>query len=63
MDLHVLFSLQVLEEYRKRGTDFVLDALKSPEWLEELTGLQKLKEESETVDVDWDVDAEDDFED
>ncbi|KAJ3047182.1 Autophagy protein 7 [Rhizophlyctis rosea] len=53
----------VLYEYKKRGSDFIVDALKSPEWLEELTGLQKLKEESEDVDVEWDADGEDDFED
>lgn len=35
-------STPSIEEYRKRGTDFILDACNEPNYLERLTGLEDL---------------------
>ncbi|KAJ3037684.1 Ubiquitin-like modifier-activating enzyme ATG7 [Rhizophlyctis rosea] len=51
----------ILTAYKNRGVEFILEALKSPAYLEELTGLQQLHKDSEDVDVDWDVEGDDEF--
>ena len=37
-----VMSLQVVEEYRRRGFDFLLNAFDDPAYLERLTGLSEL---------------------
>ncbi|GFQ84270.1 ubiquitin-like modifier-activating enzyme ATG7 [Trichonephila clavata] len=37
-------SLKVIEEYRKNGSDFVVKAMNSSQYLEDITGLSKLME-------------------
>ena len=51
-------SQAVIQEYRKRGFDFVRQALENPSYLEEITGLKQLH--LETQDVEWDIDEEND---
>lgn len=51
----------MVSEYRKRGTDFLLEAINHPTYLEDLTGLTELKESANAFEVDWDI--EDDNED
>ncbi|TPX43321.1 hypothetical protein SeLEV6574_g05134 [Synchytrium endobioticum] len=48
----------VLDEYRKRGFDFVRVVLDNPEYLEELTGLKRMQLETEGIE--WDVDEDGD---
>lgn len=64
------FLLQVISEYSSRGFEFIYDALRDPQYLENLTGLAEMKKAAEAVDVvDWDDEerneaegeAEDDF--
>lgn len=45
--------------YREQGIEFLIKALESPEYLEEVSGLKKMKMESEEVDVEWDDGDED----
>ena len=40
-------SAAVVEQYRRRGTEFVLQAVSQPGYLEELTGLKELQREME----------------
>lgn len=44
----------VLEEYQKRGKDFLLQAISDPKHLEVITGLKELHETSVDIDVEWD---------
>jgi len=57
----VACSDYVLNEYNKRGLDFIFDALTNPIYIEDLTGITKMKEEE--LSIDWDVDelVDDDF--
>ncbi|KAJ3285899.1 Autophagy protein 7 [Borealophlyctis nickersoniae] len=48
----------ILSEYRTHGFDFLLRAFNSPQYLEEITGLQDMHRESEAVDVDWEEEEE-----
>lgn len=52
----------VVSEYRRRGMDFVLEAINHPTYLEDLTGLTELMKSANSFEVDWDddVDNEDD---
>ncbi|XP_026412711.1 ubiquitin-like modifier-activating enzyme atg7 isoform X2 [Papaver somniferum] len=43
----------VVSEYRRRGMDFVLQAINHPTYLEDLTGLTELMKSMNTLDVDW----------
>ncbi|KAJ3023351.1 UNVERIFIED_CONTAM: Autophagy protein 7 [Siphonaria sp. JEL0065] len=55
-------SSQVLEEYKRDNAVFVDKVLKEPKYLEELTGLTKLHNDTENADVDWDEEeGEEDF--
>lgn len=49
----------VLEEYNKRGFEFLLQVFNSPNYLEDITGLTKMKKEAE--EVEWELAEEDDF--
>ena len=51
----------VLQAYEKRGFEMLLKAFNEPEFLEKLTGLDKLHDEGEAAleAVDWDEDDDD----
>jgi len=52
-------SGRIVDEYTKRGWQFVLRALNEPKCLEEICGLDKLKDfDLDDVDIDWDDDEE-----
>ena len=53
---------QVVSEYRKKGIEFLLQAINHPTYLEDLTGLTELKESANSFKLDWD-DETDDFDD
>ncbi|OVA09199.1 UBA/THIF-type NAD/FAD binding fold [Macleaya cordata] len=44
----------VVSEYRRRGMDFVLQAINHPTYLEDLTGLTELMKSTSSFEVDWD---------
>lgn len=45
----------VLKAYRDGGNEFLLEALKSPAYLERVAGLEQMKKEvEEEVDFEWD---------
>ncbi|KAI8620117.1 hypothetical protein BC830DRAFT_1100702 [Chytriomyces sp. MP71] len=52
-------SPAVLAEFQKDNANFVHKVLAEPKYLEELTGLTKMQNETDAADVDWD--EEDDF--
>lgn len=45
--------MQVVEEYEKRGLDFILEAINHPTYLEDLTGLTELMKSAGKFEVDW----------
>lgn len=47
----------VVNEYKERGFEFLLEAFNSPTYLEDLTGLTKMKEDE----VEWEVEEEGDW--
>ena len=53
-------SGKVLDAYREGGFDFLRSAFNSPAFLEELSGLQELRQQVDDLDVDmdWDEDEE-----
>ncbi|KAJ9565868.1 hypothetical protein OSB04_001834 [Centaurea solstitialis] len=50
----------VVSEYRKRGLDFVLQAINHPTYLEDLTGLTELMKSANSFEVDWDNETDTD---
>jgi ubiquitin-like modifier-activating enzyme ATG7 len=50
----------VLEHYDKEKFDFLMKAFNNPTYLEDLTGLTKMKEEADNIE--WEVAQDDDFE-
>ncbi|KAJ8616464.1 hypothetical protein MRB53_035836 [Persea americana] len=50
----------VVAEYRKRGMEFVLQAINQPSYLEDLTGLTELMKSASAFQVDWDDDETED---
>ena len=54
--------LQVVSEYRKRGMDFILEALNQPSYLEDLTGLTTLMDLANSFNLDLE-DSDGDFDD
>eukprot|EP01114_Cavostelium_apophysatum_P021406 TRINITY_DN7457_c0_g1_i3.p1 TRINITY_DN7457_c0_g1~~TRINITY_DN7457_c0_g1_i3.p1 ORF type:complete len:569 (-),score=161.84 TRINITY_DN7457_c0_g1_i3:54-1760(-) len=52
-------SKTVVEEYKKNGFNFLLQAFNTPSFLEDLTGLTEMKKEAE--EIDWENAEEDDF--
>ncbi|KAL8130334.1 hypothetical protein V2J09_019489 [Rumex salicifolius] len=55
-------SSSVVTEYRNKGTEFLLQAINHPTYLEDLTGLTELMKSASSFPVDWDEAAEDDDE-
>ncbi|XP_043808495.1 ubiquitin-like modifier-activating enzyme atg7 isoform X2 [Manihot esculenta] len=52
----------VVTEYRKRGKEFLLQAINHPTYLEDLTGLTELMKSASSFNLDWDneIDPDDD---
>lgn len=50
----------VVSEYRKRGLEFVLEAVNHPTYLEDLTGLTELMKSANSFEVDWDNETDND---
>ncbi|KAH9797304.1 ubiquitin-like modifier-activating enzyme atg7 [Citrus sinensis] len=48
----------VVSEYRKRGMEFILQAINHPTYLEDLTGLTELKKSANSFHVDWDYESD-----
>jgi ubiquitin-like modifier-activating enzyme ATG7 len=48
-----------VEAYNTQGFDFLLQAFNSPSYLEDITGLTKMKQEAE--ELKWEVAEDDDF--
>ncbi|KAL8105686.1 hypothetical protein AgCh_029474 [Apium graveolens] len=55
-------SCTVVNEFRNRKMDFVLEAINHPTYLEDLTGLTELQRAANSFDLDWDNDTDDDNE-
>ncbi|KAL7592634.1 hypothetical protein Lser_V15G32357 [Lactuca serriola] len=53
----------VVSEYRKRGLEFVLEAINHPTYLEDLTGLTELMKSANSFDLDWDNETDNDDDD
>jgi ubiquitin-like modifier-activating enzyme ATG7 len=49
---------QVVNEFRERGENFVLEVLNRPNYLEDLTGLTELLSDIQNKDLDWDDELE-----
>jgi len=49
---------QVLNEYKARGFDFLLEAFNNPTYLEDLTGLSQLHAETEAAAAEWEAERE-----
>lgn len=52
--------LQVVLEFKRRGIEFVLQAINHPTYLEDLTGLTELMESAKSFNLDWDKETSDD---
>ena len=50
----------MLEQYKKRGLDFLFEAFQNPKYLEDLTGLTQLKHEAQSA-ASFELQAGDDF--
>lgn len=52
----------MVSEFQKRGTEFLLQAINHPTYLEDLTGLTELKKSANSFNLDWDneTDVDDD---
>ncbi|KAG0456151.1 hypothetical protein HPP92_023939 [Vanilla planifolia] len=48
----------VVSEYRRRGMEFVLQAINQPSYLEDLTGLTELMKSANSFNLDWDEEAD-----
>ncbi|KAF9942943.1 Autophagy protein 7 [Mortierella alpina] len=53
-------SDQVLEAYEQEGFGFLVKVFQDAKHLEDITGLTKMKEESEALDMEWAEDSEED---
>jgi ubiquitin-like modifier-activating enzyme ATG7 len=49
----------VIQEYRDKGSEFLINAFNNPSYLEDLTGLTQMKQQTTDLDIEWE---EDDFE-
>lgn len=58
--LMIDFCEQIINEYKKRGVEFLLEVLNKPTLLEDLTGLTQMKQEAAKIDVEWEVDSSND---
>lgn len=54
------FMMQVVSELKRKGMEFVLEAINHPTYLEDLTGLTELMKSATAFNLDWDEDDEDD---
>jgi len=52
-------SKLIVDEYKSKGFDFLLQVFNEPKYLEDLTGLTQMKEEAEKIA--WEMGEEDDF--
>ncbi|GJJ75972.1 ubiquitin-like modifier-activating enzyme ATG7 [Entomortierella parvispora] len=53
-------SNAVLTEYEQEGFGFLMKVFQDAKYLEDVTGLTKMKEESEDLDMEWEEDSEED---
>ncbi|XP_008791400.1 ubiquitin-like modifier-activating enzyme atg7 [Phoenix dactylifera] len=53
-------SSTVVSEYRRRGMEFILQAINHPSYLEDLTGLTELMKSASSFKLDWDNETDDD---
>ncbi|KAF9358927.1 Autophagy protein 7, partial [Mortierella sp. NVP85] len=53
----------ILEAYEKQGFAFLAKVFQDAKHLEDVTGLTKMKEESENLDMEWDEDEDEDMDD
>lgn len=56
-----MLNFQVISEYRKRGMEFVLQAINQPTYLEDLTGITDFMKSANSFELDW-VDEGDELE-
>lgn len=54
-------SDSILEAYDNEGFAFLLKVFQDAKHLEDITGLTRMKEESENLDMDWDEDDDDEM--
>ncbi|KAK6932667.1 THIF-type NAD/FAD binding fold [Dillenia turbinata] len=52
-------SSTVVSEYRKRGMEFIIQAINHPTYLEDLTGLTELMKSASSFSLDWDNEIDD----
>lgn len=57
------YFIQVVSEYRKRGMEFILQAINHPTYLEDLTGLTELMKSASSFELDWDDGTDEDDDD
>lgn len=50
------FMMQVVSELKRKGMEFVLEAINYPTYLEDLTGLTELMKSATAFNLDWDED-------
>jgi len=55
-------SAKVVEEYRAKGFAFLLEVFNNPSYLEDLTGLTELKQATQDISIEWEVDDEEEIE-
>lgn len=53
----------VVSEYRRRGMEFVLEAINHPTYLEDLTGLTELMKSANSFNLDWENEADEEDDD
>lgn len=58
-DVCAVCLLQVVSEFRRRGMEFILQAIDHPTYLEDLTGLTELIESANSFKLDWDDETDD----
>eukprot|EP00697_Spironema_sp_BW2_P010701 gnl/Spiro4/26049_TR12982_c0_g1_i1.p1 gnl/Spiro4/26049_TR12982_c0_g1~~gnl/Spiro4/26049_TR12982_c0_g1_i1.p1 ORF type:complete len:674 (+),score=126.99 gnl/Spiro4/26049_TR12982_c0_g1_i1:30-2024(+) len=51
----------ILDAYAANGVEFILQVLKNPAMLEDITGLTSMKKATETMTLDWDDEGDEDF--
>jgi ubiquitin-like modifier-activating enzyme ATG7 len=58
-DKCVACSDPVVQSYRQKGIDFIIEVCNYPQLLEDITGITEMKKESVDVDVEWDSENDD----
>jgi len=59
-DKCVACSSPIINEYKKRGVEFLLEVFNKPTLLEDITGLTQMKQEAANINVEWEVDSSND---